>query len=285
MNCNNRKPLQIRHLVGRSQRRLVLLAPSSAASNSSHQTIDSERYRNLIAELQVFRGGVYLKERFLRPEDLSAGRHQVAIDEGSWHLLLLENDDRICGCIRYRECRNDVSYSQLSLASSALARCDEWGDRFQLAVQGEVALARAIDLPFVELGGWALAESVRGTSEAVRMALATYALSQMLGGAVGTSTARQSGSSPVLKKIGGRSLEYNGGPLPTYYDPMYRCAIEVLRFYSWAPNPRFYSWIEEIKAELRELPVFMGVVGRHEWTGSPLGYGAGRLHETYMMAS
>jgi hypothetical protein len=27
--------------------------------------------------------------------------------------------------------------------------------------------------------------------------------------------------------------------------------MEVLRFYSWAPNPRYQVWIEEIKHELR----------------------------------
>jgi hypothetical protein len=285
MYSTNGKPIRVSKLAGRSRRRLVLLAPTSGHSNPFHQPSDSEGYRSLIAELQAFRGGVYLKEGFLRPEDLSGGQHRVAIDAESWHLLVLESDDRICGCIRYRECRNDVSYSQLLLANSALARCEEWGERFKRAVLGEIAFARTIDLPYVELGGWALAESVRGGSEAVRMALATYALSQMFGGAVGTTTARQSGSGPVLKKIGGCSLEHNGRSVPPYYDPMYRCMIEVLRFYSWTPNPGYRGWIEEIKAELREAPVFVSDVRPREWSGSPVVYWAERPGETCMTAS
>jgi hypothetical protein len=270
--------------VGRSRRRLVLLAPTSGYSNSFHQPSDFEGYHSLIAELQAFRGGVYLNEGFLRPEDLSGGRHRVAIDAESWHLLVLGSDDRICGCIRYRECRNDVSYSQLLLANSALARCEEWADRFKRAVEGEIAFARTIDVPYVELGGWALAKSVRGASEALRMALATYALSQMLGGAVGTTTARQSGSGPVLKKIGGGPLQHNRGSLPPYYDPMYRCMIEVLSFYSWAPNPGFRGWVEEIKAELREAPVFVSDVRHRQLSRSPVGYWAERPGETCMTA-
>lgn len=251
-----------RPLLGRSPRRLLLLAPSTASARTLRPTHDTVAYNRLIAQLQALRGGVYVKEAFLRPEDLKAGRHQVAIDEKSWHLLLLEKDGRVCGCIRYRECANKIDYSQLMVGNSALARCQRWGGRFERAVQDELAFARDMDLPYIELGGWALAENVRGTSEALRMALAIYALSQMLGHAVGISTARQTGSAPVLKKIGGRSLEHEGEALPAYYDPMYRSMIEVLRFYSWAPNPRFQSWIEEIKSELREVPVLTGARSR-----------------------
>jgi hypothetical protein len=53
----------------------------------------------------------------------------------------------------------------------------------------------------------------------------------MFGGAVGTSTARQSGSGPVLKKIVGCSLEHTDVLFPSYYERMHRCMIEVLRFY------------------------------------------------------
>jgi hypothetical protein len=32
--------------------------------------------------------------------------------------------------------------------------------------------------------------------------------------------------------------------------------MEVLRFRSWTPNPRYLPWIEEIKSELRNLADF-----------------------------
>ncbi len=88
------------------------------------------------------------------------------------------------------------------------------------------------------------------------MAMATFGLSQVLGGAVGISTVtRRNGSASILKKIGGRPLKCESLELPPYHDPRYRCEMEVLPFRSWAPNPRFKVWIERIKAELRDILV------------------------------
>ena len=251
--CNPASSL--RPLSGRSRRKFLLLAPTTAARSHTRPKSAPQTCRDLIRQLQALRGSVYVKESFLRPEDLRHGRHRSSVDEASWHLLLQDSDGRVCGCIRYRECGNNVDFSQLLLANSPLAHSNEWGYRLETAVEEELNIARMFKLPYVEVGGWALAEHVRGTSDAVRMALATYGLSQLLGGAVGISTARQNGSGPVLRKIGGRLLEHQGQPFPPYHDPSYRCMIEILRFYSWAPSRRFESWIEEIKAELCEADV------------------------------
>jgi hypothetical protein len=34
--------------------------------------------------------------------------------------------------------------------------------------------------------------------------------------------------------------------------------MELLRFYSWAPNPRYAVWIQAIREELRTVPVLAG---------------------------
>jgi hypothetical protein len=255
-------------LLGRSRRRLLLLAPSSTASRFFRVHHDPQRHGQSIAELQTLRGNVYVQQSSLRSEQLTAGRHRVSIDEGSWHLLLVDECERICGCLRYRECRNDISYPQLSVSHSALAHCLDWGEQLKTAVQEELAFARRVRLPYVELGGWALARNIRGTSEALRMALGAYALAQLIGGATGIATARQSGSASILRRIGGSALECAGRKLPAYHDPAYRCLIEVLRFCSWEPNPRFRGWIEEIKAELREARVLIGGAAPPEWMAS-----------------
>jgi hypothetical protein len=249
-------------LLGRSRRRLLLLAPSSTASGFLNIKVDPRRHAGLMVQLQALRGDVYVREGFLRPEELREGRHRVAVDEESWHLLLVDDHGRIGGCLRYRQCRNDIGYSQLGVSNSPLARSEKWRDRLKTAVHQELALARSMDLPYVEVGGWALAENLRGTSEALRMALATYALSQMIGGAVGITTARLSRSGPILRKIGGCSL---ADILPAYFDPIYRSMIEVLRFYSWAPDPRFRIWVDEIKAELCASPALTSGAAAAEW--------------------
>jgi hypothetical protein len=216
------------------------------------------------------RGNVYLRDGAIQPDDLTDGRHELDIDRGGWHLLLLDKDDRVCGCARYREYPNYTRFSQLGVSNSALARCDLWGPKLQAAVESELALSRRLNLPYVELGGWALLEQVRGTTEAFRMAIAAYGLSQILGGGIGISTVtRRHGSASILRRIGGRPLETESSELPPYHDPEYRCEMEVLRFWSWAPSPRFRVWIEEIKAQLCDILVLTKGEATLPWVPAP----------------
>jgi hypothetical protein len=65
--------------------------------------------------------------------------------------------------------------------------------------------------------------------------------------------------------MGGRSLETQGLELPAYYDPQYECEMEILRFCSSHPNPRYSIWIEEIRAQLRAAPVVTNGVAGGAW--------------------
>jgi hypothetical protein len=245
-------------IVSNASRRLRLLAPSRSAVPGffTHVHSDPKGYGGLLAATQRLRGSVYLEDGAIKPHELTDGRHCLDIDRVSWHLLALDRDNQVCGCVRYREYSGDESFSNLSVSQSALARSRRFGANLEAAVREELLLASELDVPFVETGGWALAEEIRGTTEALRMALAVYGLSQALGGAVGISAATyRHCSASILRRIGGQPLEYSGSPLPPYHDPQYRCQMEALRFYSWAPNPRFSGWIEEVKAELRTVPV------------------------------
>jgi len=126
-----------------------------------------------------------------------------------------------------------------------------------------------MNLPYVELGGWALLEQFRGTTEAVRMAIAAYGLSQILGGAIGISTVTsRNGSASILRRMGGSPLKHESSELPPYHDPAYKCKMEVLRFWSWAPNPRYGVWIEEIQTELRDILVLTKGTQEPAWETS-----------------
>jgi hypothetical protein len=236
----------------------MLLAPPSAHIPAflRNKRADSGEYQERLDEMQVLRGQIYLEDGAIRPASLIDGRHESAFDSSSWHLLVLDEKDRICGCGRYHEHPENARSSSLNTARSALARDPQWKNALFSALRGEIALARSANIPFVELGGWALSEEIRGSAEALRVALATYAFWQMLGGAVCISTAtRRHCSSSILRRIGGRSLEHDGAELPVYYDPQYSCDMEVLKFYSWSPNPRYSIWIEEMKSELSQISV------------------------------
>jgi hypothetical protein len=243
-------------------RRLILLAPSSARLPASFNRpqVDWTGYWNLLHEMQRLRGQVYLQDGAIAESSLTDGRHLSDLDSSSWHLLVMDAYDRIRGCARFHEHPGNAPASELNTARCALARIPEWSDALHSALRSELAFSDYLDVPCVELGGWALAEEIRGTSEALRVALGTYAFWQMLGGAICISTAtRRHCSSSILRRIGGRALTHEGSELPVYYDSQYDCQMEILKFYSWAPNPRFVPWIDQMKEELSQI----SIVARH----------------------
>ena len=240
-------------------RDLVLLAPAISRVPDSFQNVEDnpERHRALLTEMQMLRGTIYLQDGAITPSQLCAkGRHRHPVDEKSWHLLAVNQDGRVCGGARYRETSNRTVFSQLTIKLSSLARSAVWGKKLRAAVGAELERARKKDVSYVEFGGWALAEELRCKTEGLRIALAVYSLAQSLGGCVGISTAtRRHRSSSILRRIGGRPLEADGVELPPYYDPQYGCEMEILRFDSNLPNPRYSRWIDQIRDHLQTVPV------------------------------
>src|SRR5580658_478421 len=171
-------------------RRFVLLAPAQrvVAASFARVQCNSSRYQDLLFGMQKLRGRVYLEDGAIQPSQLECGRHSLGIDDDSWHLLILDADQEVRGCIRCREYSASVNSRELTISHSALARSFEWRRPLENAVQTELALARRLGCRVVEIGGLALDRDIRGTSEALRMALGIYALCQQLGGAVGLST-------------------------------------------------------------------------------------------------
>jgi hypothetical protein len=247
-------------------RRLMLLVPSFGRVPASFgwRDTDESRYYRLLHEMQRLRGQVYLQDGAIDESSLVDGRHQSALDSRSWHLLVLNEKDRITGCARFLEHPKRVAFSELNLADSALGN-GEWGDAFRNAVEDELAYSRELDVPFVELGGWALCDEIRGTTEALRVALATYAFWEAAGSAVCMSTVtRRHCSASILRRIGGRDLTHQGTALPGYFDSQYNCEMELLKFYSWAPNPRYEGWVDQIREELSTIPVLAAHAGMEQ---------------------
>ena len=70
---------------------------------------------------------------------------------------------------------------------------------------------------------------------------------------VATATWRHS-SAAILRRIGLTSLSVDGEALPPYHDPQYDCSMEVLRFDSRLPNPRYRQPGGAIWGELESAP-------------------------------
>jgi hypothetical protein len=248
--------------------RMILLAPSDEQARGTFRHVWQSRWlhEQLQSEMQRLRGGIYLQDGAISRAELSEdGRHILPYDAQSWHLLSMDNAGRVMGCTRYllHECGS--SYRDLRVSKSALARSAEWGCIFRAAVERELDSAWHSGFSYVEVGGWAMAEQVRGSGECVRSVLATYAWSRLIGGALGISTATErNGSACILGRLGGQPLEWGPETIPAYFDAQYGCNMHILRFDSRRPNPKYEQAIQQLQKCLTEVPVICGGVAKRK---------------------
>src|SRR6266545_1425904 len=135
----------------RAQTRYVVLPPSRLETLSSqfrNVQVDNLRHENLFAEMQRFRGRVYLSDGAVQPGDLIDGRHQVSIDERSWHVLSLDSRGSICACLRYLEEPNAAGFHDLWVRHAAVSQTPAFAGRLRQAVEAEMARARQMKIGF-----------------------------------------------------------------------------------------------------------------------------------------
>ena len=241
------------------ERRLVLVAPAGAALpvDFAHVQHDVSRHQDLIEEMQRLRGSIYLQDGAVERHQLTAdGLHRTPEDERSWHLLMLNREQKVSSCAWYMEHDGDARFEDLRVRHCALAQTDGWRQRLPKAIEAEVARARHAGLRYAEVGGWAVARGSRCTSEGLLLALAAYSLGRRLGGVLGltTATVRHS-SSTILRRLGGSLLEAGGALVPPYYDPKYKCEMELLRFDSRRPSPKYDGLIDMLGRRLGHVSV------------------------------
>ncbi|MDQ6676231.1 MAG: hypothetical protein M3Z09_02925 [Acidobacteriota bacterium] len=238
---------------------LVFLAPSDTSMTALFQNTwrSNDVYTRLLSEMQRLRGRIYLKDGALSPSHLSEdGRHIAALDEKSWHLLILNHAGRVLGCLRFYRLPPLSRFSSINFRRGTVFRSRLWGRNVRNALQSEMVSARYAKAAFIELGGWALAEELRNTTEALRSVIAAYAWSEFLGGALCITTATQrNGSASILRRVGGRALGWDGAEFPPYFDENYGCQMELLRFDSSCPNPKYRHIIDDLKLNLPKIPV------------------------------
>ena len=241
------------------EQRLVLVAPPQASIHPSFQRVDVDPWRHarMIRQVQRLRGGIYLRDGAIERHQLSAdGLHQTPEDQKSWHLLMTDRHGGITACVWYREHEHATSFEHLRVRSCPLAHQDTWRDTLRKAVDNELARARQQRLRYAEVGGWAVAERCRCKSEGLLLALAAYSLGRVTGGALGmtTATVRHS-SSTILRRLGGAHLQADGVSVPPYYDPRYKCEMEILRFDSRRPSTKYAGLIELLRQNLARVLV------------------------------
>ncbi|HXK05585.1 MAG TPA: hypothetical protein VMS37_24485 [Verrucomicrobiae bacterium] len=245
-------------LRSRTRTRLVVLVPAQtqAPDTFSNPEIDPDGYDRLMAEMQRLRGSVYVRDGAVRRSDLTLdGRHRLAVDKKSWHVLSLDRDDNVCACLRYVDETWAGGFDDLWIRNAAFSRVSALSHRFRRAVEVEMHTARRMGMRFGEVGGWAVAENQRATFEPLRIILATYGLLRLLGGVRGVATATfRHDSAPILRRIGLNPLVGDGVELPSYFDPHYGCRMEALQFDSRYPAARYEDWVGNLADALRVAP-------------------------------
>jgi hypothetical protein len=243
-------------------RALLLLAPFGKETTSFVEVIgDREVYGGVLAEMQRFRGQTYVSDGYLEASDLTAdGRHLQPADQESWHLLTLDEHGAVAACGRVLIHRPGASFSDLLVSHSALAHSDGWGYLLQQAVEEQAQLTRLQGMHFAEIGGWAVAQNLRCTTEAVRLVLAGFALGQLLGGVAGISTANTGHhSSSILRRIGGTPLSVGEIAFPSFYEPQYRAELEILSMDSFRLNRPYDRYVRDCLAEIETATVISSV--------------------------
>jgi hypothetical protein len=244
--------------VASLDQRLILLAPTAAVprffKNVEH---DPARHLRLVREMQRLRGKIYLDDGALEPEHLTSdGLHDTPEDHKSWHLLMVDHRRRVTGCAWYMEHPSTVEVDDLRVRQTPLARSAEWCGKLRKGVESELRRARRECLRYAEVGGWAVSEQSRCTSEGLVLALAGYSLGRICGGCLGITTATvRHCSSSILRRLGGSPLAADGTPVPSYFDPRYGCEMEILRFDSRSPNPKFNDLIERLREQMASVSI------------------------------
>ena len=194
-------------------RGFVFLAPPQVGEPSfGHIADDPAEHERLLAQIQRLRGSTYLEDGAIREDQIHpGGRHIQPADDLSWHLLTVDQRGRVTAGIRYLAHRPDVSYFELAVSRAMSHLPSPFTLNVKRAVHAELAKANMLGFSYVELGGWVVSEDLRCSTEAIRMLLMMYALSQSLGGAIALSTAtKRHNSAAILRRTGGTSLTVGG---------------------------------------------------------------------------
>lgn len=247
------------NLLTSPSRKLALLAPAPDVFPSTFEqvAVDMAAHETLMTKMQRLRGAVYLADGAIRPSELEqCGRHVMAADRHSFHLLVMTGEDRVVGCCRFYPHQPDVRFEDLAVSRSSLARHPTRGATLRKAVKRHIESAAERGFLYVEVGGWALDPSIRHSTEAVRIARVNFSLGLALGGAVGICTATQRNhSATILRRIGGRPLTLGDEEIPSYFDERYGCEIEVMTFDSDLVPERHALHIHELQETLNRTAV------------------------------
>jgi hypothetical protein len=210
-------------------------------------------YDAVLSEIQRLRGSRYFADGAISAAALDAhGRHVTAEDEKSYHLVLWNGG--VQGCLRLRphpifggQTTKYAVYDLIRRMPSELAV------KYRAGLEELIHAYRRAGIVVGESGGWAISQEFQGHVATLALPLACWSFSRINYREVRIAAATErNGSAKMLKRIGGWKLKLKGEELPSFYDPGYKCQMELLCFDSDILNPKFEPAVRDLQILLEE---------------------------------
>jgi hypothetical protein len=234
--------------------RLSVLPPRSmlGASTTHAARVDADDYEERLAEIQRLRGAVYLEDGAISPSALDVNRRHITdFDYENWHIVVTSKSGQVAACIRLRLHDADIGIHQLKVYDLVERMPPGARAAFRSALESFLQEAGVERVRVGEVGGWAVSPDARRSPCTMALPIAAWSLYQIIGDAMvlSAATARHR-SADILKGIGGFPLSHDGVHLAKFFDPGYRCDMEIVAYDSRRPLPKYAGLVDRIKTHL-----------------------------------
>jgi len=222
--------------------RLSILAPAADLYDSVR--VDAKEYLARLRDVQRLRNTAFAAHG-MTADHMD---EYASDDEQCLHIVMTNDEGSATACVRCLDQPNTVDVTELR------AYAPEWPADMVAAVASDLGEARRAGFLYGEWGSFVVDASRRGTTEALVVALASYALGRLRGGALGLTLANvKYGAASILRRISADETV-----LPGYFDSRYYADVELVRFDSRRPASKYERMVAQLQARLATVPVLCG---------------------------
>lgn len=224
----------------------------SVPSSLEQWQVDSVTHENQIAEIQRFRGAVYLADGAIPADAIDPdGRHRSTFDYKCWHLLIHDAEGELHGCIRLRRYERGVKLTELHLAPVLDRMNPAEALVHREAIESLISEATHAGIGVSEVGGWAVSETARRSVASIALALGVWSLGRLLGDSIAIApTTTKHHTVRIHHRLGGFALRRDGVALGSFYDDFHQCEMEMVAFDSRRVADRHAPLVAAIQAYL-----------------------------------
>jgi len=244
--------------------RIIFLAPPGTKPGFGSTKVDPERWRSLLFGACKVRGSAYLEDGAIQQHDLhSDGSFRLPMDDNSWHVLMVDDDDQVTATLRATVLPLDSRKRKGKLphvgASLGRAESDQFRPRFKaelfLSTLGLVFGSERTQ--FMVVGGWASDRHSAPPSAGAELALSVWAFSRHteVAGALCVASERhdahgqlvRTGAVPI-RAIGSQDM---------YFDSAYGCRVGLLGFRVFQERRAVRRFVDQLATKIAGCEIVM----------------------------